>query len=82
MELQDAFIDGIKSMPNNAVFVGNGVRPDNWDKAVVWSPVEINVENDVSITKREKASGKAPAVSDGDEVNEEIKGWFKYYLER
>mgnify|MGYP006265908523 CR=1 FL=1 len=82
MSFQKAFIDGIESMPQNAIFVGNGVRQDNWTRSVVWSPNEIEVEENVEVTKCEEASGLAPAVNNDGEVNEEVKGWFKYYLER
>lgn len=81
--------DGIESMDENARFVGNGMKRDEWDKAAVWSPTPIEVAEGVKIVNQYEADGTAPAVSKDEaravanpDSNEEVAGMMKYELER
>jgi len=77
-------VDGIVSMSEDARFVGNGMEPDGWTKAVVWSSEPIEVEESVDVINQYTADGTAPAVTatHPNDVNVEIKDMQKYELER
>lgn len=76
-------IDGIESMPKNALFVGDAMEIDDWEKAVVWTPEPIDVKDSVSIVQTEPADGTAPAVTAaGEDKNEQVEEWNKVHLRR
>lgn len=82
---ENSLPEGIVSMDSNARFVGNAFDIDEWDRAMVWSPDEPTVEDNVSKElETDSASGKAPAVNGGKAigVNKEVKGWNKWLLIR
>lgn len=76
--------DGIVSLHPDAKFFGDAMEIDEWDMAVIWSPETPEVEEGVSMKDVGSATGRAPAVNNGPGglINEGVKGWNKYVLER